>query len=180
MKKVSKDRQEILNKLRFLILNRRQAQHRVDNLIVIDSIESYPVNHGFKSPKSRKRQLKSRKKHEILGDKYWERGQECESNREKHIEKNQIKEAEVERENAVSWYGLAIKEFEKACRSLSGASDPLEDNIETLEYKLNKSSDNMILNQILALLPAWLNEADIIQSDKEKAEITNREIICNI
>ena len=48
-----------------------------------------------------------------------------------------------------------------------------------VEYKLKKSSDNPVLHQIMAMLPGWLNNEEVILKDAEKAASVNREILCS-
>jgi ArsR family transcriptional regulator len=47
-----------------------------------------------------------------------------------------------------------------------------------VDYSLNKSSDNPILHQVLAMLSGWLVNDDTVITDKEIVAITSREIIC--
>ena len=52
-------------------------------------------------------------------------------------------------------------------------------NGKWVDYSINKYSDDMILNQLLALLPAWLNDDEKIIKDIKEAENVDRNIICN-
>ncbi len=47
-----------------------------------------------------------------------------------------------------------------------------------VNYSLNKSSDNPVLHQILAMLPAWLNDDEVIINDIKKINATNRINVC--
>jgi ArsR family transcriptional regulator len=46
-----------------------------------------------------------------------------------------------------------------------------------VDYKLNKSSNNPVLHQVLAMLPGWLNGEDTVQIDMEKVKCADREKI---
>lgn len=48
-----------------------------------------------------------------------------------------------------------------------------------VDYYLKRTSENPILNQILVMLPAWMNDDETIKSDLQKLEFASREIICN-
>lgn len=48
-----------------------------------------------------------------------------------------------------------------------------------VDYSLNKSSDNPVLHQILAMMPGWLNNDETISNDNEKILLANREAICS-
>lgn len=44
--------------------------------------------------------------------------------------------------------------------------------------KLKKSSDNAVMHQLLAMLPGWLNNEEIILSDLTKVESEDKETLC--
>ena len=44
--------------------------------------------------------------------------------------------------------------------------------------KLKKSSGNAVLHQLLAMLPGWLNNDELVFSDSEKVINTDKEILC--
>lgn len=47
-----------------------------------------------------------------------------------------------------------------------------------VNYSLNKSSNNPVLHQILAMLPAWLNDDEFIIKDNKKSKVINRINVC--
>ncbi len=47
-----------------------------------------------------------------------------------------------------------------------------------VNYSLNKSSNNPILHQILAMLPAWLNNDELIEKDSKRIKKINRIDVC--
>ena len=49
-----------------------------------------------------------------------------------------------------------------------------------VEYRYNRSSNEPMLHQILAMIPAWLNDEEIIKEDSKKMETVDREIICKV
>ncbi len=53
-----------------------------------------------------------------------------------------------------------------------------EKNGKWVDYKINRESRNLILNQIIALLPAWLNDEEIVKIDLEKLKTADRNLIC--
>ncbi len=49
-----------------------------------------------------------------------------------------------------------------------------------VNYSISKFSNDIIVNQILAMFPLWMNENDQIREDRIKAELANRIELCNI
>lgn len=49
-----------------------------------------------------------------------------------------------------------------------------------VNYKLNISTKDPILQQVFLILPMWLNDDELIKSDLEKLNHVDRNIICNI
>jgi ArsR family transcriptional regulator, arsenate/arsenite/antimonite-responsive transcriptional repressor len=45
-------------------------------------------------------------------------------------------------------------------------------------YTINSSTGNVILQQILFVLPLWLNDDALIKSDLEKLQVVNRNVLC--
>ena len=48
-----------------------------------------------------------------------------------------------------------------------------------VNYSLNKASKDIILNQVMLVLPFYLNDDELIQSDLEKVNIVCRKDLCN-
>lgn len=48
-----------------------------------------------------------------------------------------------------------------------------------VNYSLNTASKDIILNQIMLVLPFYLNDDELIQSDLEKVNIVCRKDLCN-
>ncbi len=51
-------------------------------------------------------------------------------------------------------------------------------NGKWVDYSLNRSSDNPVLHQVLAMFPGWLNDNDIVNSDKGLISEADRIQIC--
>jgi len=47
-----------------------------------------------------------------------------------------------------------------------------------VNYHFVRNSDNPVLHQVLAMLPGWLNDDEIIKKDAQKVENADRKIIC--
>ncbi len=47
-----------------------------------------------------------------------------------------------------------------------------------VDYNFVRSSDNPVLHQVLAMIPGWLNDDELIKDDTEKIKTADREIIC--
>ena len=48
-----------------------------------------------------------------------------------------------------------------------------------VNYSLNTASKDIVLNQILLILPFYLNDDELIKSDLEKVKIVCRKDLCN-
>lgn len=48
-----------------------------------------------------------------------------------------------------------------------------------VNYSLNTASKDIILNQVMLVLPFYLNDDELIQSDLEKVNIVCRKDLCN-
>lgn len=46
-------------------------------------------------------------------------------------------------------------------------------------YHFVRNSDNPVLHQVLAMIPGWLNDDEIVKEDTEKIKTADREIICS-
>ena len=53
-----------------------------------------------------------------------------------------------------------------------------EKNGKWVDYKINRESRDLILNQIIALMPAWLNDDEIVKIDLENLKTADRNLIC--
>lgn len=47
-----------------------------------------------------------------------------------------------------------------------------------VEYSLKRNAEDPVLHQILAMLPGWLNENELVISDKKKLKNVDRNLIC--
>ena len=52
-------------------------------------------------------------------------------------------------------------------------------NGKWVEYNYLKNSDNPVLHQVLAMIPAWLNNDSLIKEDSEKLNKADRKKICS-
>jgi len=52
-------------------------------------------------------------------------------------------------------------------------------NGKWVDYYIRRTSENPILNQLLVMLSAWMNDDETIRSDMQKLEFADRDIICN-
>lgn len=49
-----------------------------------------------------------------------------------------------------------------------------------VNYSLNTASKDIVLNQIILILPFYLNDDELIQSDFEKVNTVCRKDLCNV
>jgi len=52
-------------------------------------------------------------------------------------------------------------------------------NGKWVDYYMRRTSENPILNQLLVMLSAWMNDDETIKNDLEKLEFAYRGIICS-
>lgn len=49
-----------------------------------------------------------------------------------------------------------------------------------VNYRLNTASKDIVLNQLILILPFYLNDDELIQSDMEKVNTVCRKDLCNV
>lgn len=47
-----------------------------------------------------------------------------------------------------------------------------------VEHKINRESDDIVVNQLLSLLPVWANEYEDVQNDLEMIKSADRTAVC--